>query len=309
MTIPDPNLGFVAAAEASKASGEVAKATAEVVKAVTANRDLANEAAKASPGHDVLGKIRNENLMMRSLIENTVLKGIVRKFFHDNEYVMSGEIYQDLASKLEGVPVDKVQPPKASIAGPVMEGIGYVLDEPALREMYLNLLASAVNSDKAPQVHPSFVEIIRQLSAQEVVVLDLVLRYGTLPAIRLQNKSLADSGYQLAQTCVLNLVDPPSGIPLAIPDLPMWVANWQRLGLVDLTFAEWFNNDPEGGDPYDWAKKSPEYNALAFKIHEAGLSETREAAYERGMIRATPLGARFFEIVMKPQPAPTAVTM
>jgi len=277
-----------------------AKAAGEVVKAATGNREAVNEAAKSAPGMAIVGDVRAENLALLQVLENWLLKGVVKTVLGRNEYVRSGQIYRDLSSKLSGIEADHLQPPKASIAGPVMEGIAYVLDEPALREMYLNLLAGAVNSDKAPKVHPSFVEIIRQLSAREVPVLELVLSYESLPAIRLQNKSLIEASFQIAQTCVLDLVDPPSGVPLAIDDLPMWVDNWQRLGLVDLTFSEWLADDPKRGDRYDWAKKSPEYNTLAFKIHEAGLSETQEAAYDRGMIRATPLGLRFYQIVIQP---------
>ena len=277
----------------------IAKVTGQAIEAMTGNRDFLNEAAKDKPGMDVVGTIRAENLALREVIENAALKRFVKTFLSKNEYVSSGRLCQDLANKMAGVPADQVQPPKASIAGPAMEGLEYALDEPALKEMYLNLLAGAVNSAKASKVHPSFVETIRALSAQEVPVLELVLTYRSLPAIRLQNKSLIDASFQIVQTCVLNLVDPPSGIPLAINDLPMWVDNWQRLGLVDLTFSEWLSS-PEDADVYDWAKHCPEYNTLAWKIHEGGLSGVREAAYDRGMIRATPLGLRFHEIVSQP---------
>ena len=233
-----------------------AKAAGEVVKAATGNREAVNEVAKAAPGMAVVGDIRAENLALLQVLENWLLKGVVKTVLGRNEYVRSGQIYRDLSSKLSGIDADHLQPPKASIAGPVMEGIAYVLDEPALREMYLNLLASAVNSDKAPKVHPSFVEIIRQLSAAEVPALEVVLTYRSLAAIRLQNRSLSDGSFQIAQTCVLNLVDSSSGIPLAFADLPMWVDNWQRLGLVDLTFSEWLSS-PEDADVYDWAKALP----------------------------------------------------
>ncbi len=40
-----------------------------------------------------------------------------------------------------------------------------------LREMFANLLASAMNSDVSNDVHPSFVEIIKQLSPDEAKIL------------------------------------------------------------------------------------------------------------------------------------------
>jgi hypothetical protein len=277
-----------------------ADVASEAIKAVTGNREAVNEAAKAAPGMAVVGDLRAENLALLQVLQNWLLKGVVKTVLGRNEYVRSGQIYRDLSSKLSGIEADHLQPPKASIAGPVIEGIAYVLDEPALKEMYLNLLAGAVNSAKAPKVHPSFVEIIRQLSAQEVPVLELALSQRSLAAVRLQDKSLSDSSFQIEQTCVLDLVQRPSGGPLVLGELPIWVDNWQRLGLVGLTYTEWLSNSGDDADLYGWAKERPEYLSLVTKIEERGLSETREAAYDRGILRATPLGLRFHEIVSQP---------
>ena len=118
------------------------------------------------------------------------------------------------------------------------------------------------------------------------------------PGLRLRDKSLSDSTFHLEQTCILSLAR--DGEPMAFDELPIWVDNWQRLGLVNLTFTEWLSNPDDGTDAYGWAKERPEYQSLVTELEESGLSETWEAAYDRGMIRATPLGLRFHEVVSQP---------
>ena len=79
-----------------------------------------------------------------------------------------------LTQKLSKVDPEKIQTPKMSIAGPTLLQLHFCKDEPELREMYANLLASAMNKDLSLSVHPSFVTIIQQLTPHEAVLLKLI---------------------------------------------------------------------------------------------------------------------------------------
>lgn len=50
------------------------------------------------------------------------------------------------------------------IAGPTLEALRYTYDETELREMYENLLASAMDTRIVNQAVPSFVDAIKQMS-------------------------------------------------------------------------------------------------------------------------------------------------
>jgi hypothetical protein len=52
-----------------------------------------------------------------------------------------------------------------------MQGLAFSHDEQALRDMYLNLLATAMNRRDAESAHPAYVEIIKQLTAEEAQTL------------------------------------------------------------------------------------------------------------------------------------------
>lgn len=92
----------------------------------------------------------------------------------------------DLRVKTKGIPDECLQVPPTMIAGPTLEALRYTYDEEELREMYENLLASAMDSRKAPQAHPAFVDAIRQMSPLDAKILSLIVREKQLPCGEIQ---------------------------------------------------------------------------------------------------------------------------
>lgn len=106
---------------------------------------------------------------------NAALSGI-RQWIANREYKVA-ETEKLLAIKLEHVGEEKIVPPEPYIAVPALQAISYSMDSEELKNLYANLLAKAMNSDTKDQVHPSFVEIIKQLSPMDAIVLKK--NYGT----------------------------------------------------------------------------------------------------------------------------------
>jgi len=77
----------------------------------------------------------------------------------------------DLNKKLELVPDQHLISPTIIIAGPLLESLRFTVDEPELRRMYVNLLASAMDNRVSNTVHPAFVEVVRQLTPDEALIL------------------------------------------------------------------------------------------------------------------------------------------
>ena len=59
------------------------------------------------------------------------------------------------------------------------------MDSEELRNLYANLLAKAMNSDTKDQVHPSFVEIIKQMSPIDSLVFNTIMERSANPIIDL----------------------------------------------------------------------------------------------------------------------------
>mgnify|MGYP004452713203 FL=1 len=77
----------------------------------------------------------------------------------------------DLKEKTKNIPEENLQIPPTMIAGPALEALRYTYDEKELREMYENLLASAMDTRIANQVLPSFVDAIKQMSPLDALIL------------------------------------------------------------------------------------------------------------------------------------------
>ncbi len=85
--------------------------------------------------------------------------------------------------KLENTPIDNICSPNLSVAGPAFESLKYVGHEEALREMYANLIANAMDTSTKDDAHPSFVEIIKQLSSQEARLLLFLSQRNVFPEV------------------------------------------------------------------------------------------------------------------------------
>lgn len=88
-----------------------------------------------------------------------------------------------LAKRLKGIDPDDVVEPPANIAGPAMMGLTFTVDVPELRDMFVQLLATAMTSSTKSSAHPAFVEIIRQMSATEARVLSRLSGKSQFPVI------------------------------------------------------------------------------------------------------------------------------
>ena len=77
-----------------------------------------------------------------------------------------------VTKRLANVPPENIQPPDPAIAGPAMEAMRFMGDKEELRSMFASLIAMSMNSATAGMAHPSFVEVIKQLSKDEGLMLE-----------------------------------------------------------------------------------------------------------------------------------------
>ena len=81
---------------------------------------------------------------------------------------LTGEL---LREKLKKIPEEKLCEPEPYVAIPAIQQLGYCENSDTLRELYANLLASSMSIDTKWTVHPSFVDIIKQLNPDEAKLL------------------------------------------------------------------------------------------------------------------------------------------
>ena len=96
---------------------------------------------------------------------------------------------QAIITNLKKIPEENIQRPKLSIVGPAMEASKYYIEEPQLRDMFAQLIASACDSSKSEFTHPAFVECIKQMSSNDAVLFSKLGNYGPLVDYILNLKS------------------------------------------------------------------------------------------------------------------------
>lgn len=93
------------------------------------------------------------------------------KWILNKEYAID-ETKKLLAQKLENVDPEKIVEPEHYVAVPAIQAISYSMNSEELRNLYANLLAKAMHSDIKDLVHPAFIEIIKQLSPTDALILN-----------------------------------------------------------------------------------------------------------------------------------------
>lgn len=254
------------------------------------------EAAKETPGFKKAAELRGDRLAVKEQLGLIIMRPLARIMGVSREY-FDTNFGQDFAAKIADIPEENLQTPKGIIAGPVMEGLGYSLDEPNLKDMYLELLARASDDRAAAEAHPSFVEVIRQLSGEEAGLLGYVLKVadGRLPLVGVRLNLLPDGSQIGLKNGIVNLVDLSTGEPVVNHMMETYLDNWARLGLIELDYGMWL----AASGSYDWAESRPEVEDARERGQKMQLraDQTSEVEIVKGTVRTTHFGARFRKAV------------
>lgn len=78
---------------------------------------------------------------------------------------------EEVSRKLAERKTKAITTPSPSVAVPALAALTYLGGESELRDLFANLLVSATDAETATKVHPAFVEIIKQLAADEAKIL------------------------------------------------------------------------------------------------------------------------------------------
>lgn len=257
-----------------KDSIEIAKSATEAARSTPEGKTAASNLGKTAV---TLTETINNALLPLAAINYGFEKA--RKYFRD-------KFEADLNEKTKHIPPHELQEPKASLAGPALQGLAFTHDEEELRNMYLSLLASAMDARVSMRAHPAFVEIIRQLNAKEAKHLEQILKTsGYIPIVELRQTTNGESGHRVLLTHLLPLVSADTGAPTRDPELPVMVKNWMRLGLVDVGYSESISDSAA----YSWVEDRPEMQEF-----RAELENTEDSlSFEQGLLACTEFGTQF----------------
>jgi len=243
-----------------------------LVKAVPIYEDAVQPAAKETgKALQTVGKAVNAALLP--------IRGLVWGIEQIESFV-----HTKVAKKLEKIPVENIQTPDPAVAGPALESLRYTGHKESLSELYANLLASSMDSVTAKNAHPGFVEIIRNLSADEAKILKLLYakRFEPIIDIRRTDKN-NNSGINLHDfVCTIGSDAGCEHIDL----VASYLVNLERLGLILMEKGRFLTAD----DAYARIMEDPSIKEI-IEIINASPNFTAEIV--KYFAKLTPLGQQF----------------
>lgn len=105
---------------------------------------------------------------VRSLLIKPVA-GMVNGIEYCGEWISSR-----VAERLESIPKENIVEPDVRVSWPALQAFVYTGEDATIREMFVNLLSSDMNSETKSNVHPAFVEMIKQMTGFEARVLKVI---------------------------------------------------------------------------------------------------------------------------------------
>ncbi len=197
---------------------------------------------------------------------------------------------ESIEAALSKIPEDKLIEPKLEIVGPIMDASKFYIENEELRNMFSRLLAASLNSDYINIIHPSFVDIIKQLSPQDASNLQVISVNNLLPVAAIQWNA-KDRGY--IQVLTHLFISNPSYTDLG--SQASSISNLCRLGLIEAQYTP-LKDDVR----YNDFETHPEYLELKTEF-ENEIQSNPEFPYAtiqlvKGGIKKTPFGEDFIKV-------------
>ncbi len=217
-----------------------------------------------------------------------------------------------LAERLKNTPPDQIVEPPPTIAGGVVTGLLYASDEPELRELFVQLLATSMVSTTQPLAHPAFAEFLKQMTPIEARIVSYLVAAQHVPYVLIRaHTPTAGTDYthwkdpcsELTDAEIFALLERPvhSGwnqeIRLTLFDIrqvlspaPYLIAAFQNLARLGLVVVD-DHKQVEDRDVYKELVRSPTMFAVCKEIRSQGLLPK----ISRGVITITDYGEQFLK--------------
>ncbi len=197
------------------------------------------------------------------------------------------ELYRE---RLKDTPPDQITVAPPEVAMPIVEKLGYVTNE-EIRKLYIELLAKASIKGLNNQAHPSFVNIINNLSPDEARLIQTIFPSDMIPFIKVRLHLGPDKG----SVDIENPVVIVSNLSLNYPEnLGAYISNLVGVGLLEVKEGTYLMNETLYRPHLEYFEsKKSHYDSYYRNIEK---SENPYEA-EKGLIQITKLGKMFFKAV------------
>jgi hypothetical protein len=188
---------------------------------------------------------------------------------------------------LEKIPEEKIISISPEIGVPVVEKLSYISDD-QLSDLYIQLLAKASNVDTLEHAHPSFVNVINNLTPDEAHLLEYFVTQSDLPFIYAKSVRIPTQEFILLRDLIV-----PDEIlrNLSFPqNVDAYFSNLEGLGLININHIEWLTDT----NIYDELKKKYTEQFIAI-MNSDPKTKGNVLCFDQGFIRITRYGEKFIQ--------------
>jgi len=189
-----------------------------------------------------------------------------------------------VSEKLENVPQERITTPPPNVVGPAVEALKFTGHDETLQDLFANLIANSLDSKTVLEAHPSFVDIIKNLSSDEGLILKLFAATQQFPMIDVKLNLKKKGGFNILHrnfTTIGNLAN------CKHPQLtPNYLDNLCRLGLLEIPTGR-IINDPK---VYEELTNDPGIQQLKKQFEN---NEEFSVGFDQKFIQVTGMGRQF----------------
>lgn len=262
----------------------VGKVAAEIIKAVPVYQDAAQPVAQeVGKALKTLGGV--VNVALAPLEAMVYGYGVIKE-----------QLKNRLEKRLAKTPPENIVTPRLQVVGPLLEKYKYIHESEDLSWMFVNLLANAMDKNKVQKAHPSFVNVISELSPDEARLVQTLFDEEVLPKIDVRLKTKPKEGESKGHVyAFINFTTLGDKAKLEYPDLtPSYLSNLERLNIISCptgSFQESYTNK-------EYYKDLEEHPIIL--DYKKSLSEDKEIEIVQGSITITDFGKMFMDAVLTP---------
>lgn len=185
--------------------------------------------------------------------------------------------------RLEQIPEEKIIPVAPEIGVPIAEKLAYVRDD-RLSDLYIALLTKASCADTVSQAHPSFVNVINNISPDEAHLLEYFFADEPLLFVRAKRVYIKTNAFSFAGDLLLAQVNLTS-LAFAL-NVPAYLSNLTGLGLLSINHGRTVANSAAAYEliESEWRPQFAESHPTDPEF---------ELRFERGVVTATEFGRQF----------------
>ncbi|MUG44937.1 DUF4393 domain-containing protein [Paenibacillus woosongensis] len=152
---------------------------------------------------------------------------------------------QNLENKLSTIPPENLVESPLNIAGPALEAAKYYIEHESIREMFAKLIASSMDNRIQNRAHPSFIEIIKQLSPFDAENLQFLFdNQGKFGIINIDVDTKHPATKRRGSTTVaFNTLPFPKLDATNQSSYLASIENLERLKIIEITYERYYLED------------------------------------------------------------------